>query len=216
MLKDNFPLGPVPVAEFKIENLELVKVAENLGKYFKRMPTHVRVSADRSWRSLLGRLEVLPRIQHTFPKMNLSDLPKTLDNPVVFEIPDEFNFVEDKSDNFKEIVGQVYPEGLFNHHIKKDMDVAVRSEDKSSIPWLGRVVEILSDCKFLIHWYGRSGRSLKFRALLKENCLPSTTVIENNMVMMWDISTSKTENSFFLTPGMLNNIMDEYASYDLS
>ena len=49
LLKDNFPVGPVPVADFRIENLHLSKVAENLTKYFKRMPTHVRVIVDHSW-----------------------------------------------------------------------------------------------------------------------------------------------------------------------
>ena len=198
-----------------MDRLNLPKVEENLRKYFRRMPTDVRVRVSASWKALLERLESLPDKIGSLPSMMLTDLPKCNDHPVDLAIPEEFNFVNDETDARPEIVGHVYAEKLFDSHISKGQDVAIRTDEIFKRPWVGRILEVKSDRTFLIQWYERNGRSLKFRALMNDDQVtPYTSILENDHVMMWDISATKGDNSFFLTPHMLKKIMAEYSSYD--
>ena len=118
LLKPEYPLGPIPVADFKIEKLQLGKVADNLCKYFSRIPADHRGATEESWRTLLSRLEALPTLQGTFPEISLAQLPKCEEHPVVAEIPDHFQFVEDEVDKRQDIIGNIHPRGLFDGLIK--------------------------------------------------------------------------------------------------
>ena len=117
----------------------LSKIMEGLQKYFKRMPTAVRVKVDGSWSCLKDRLER---------------------------------------------------------------------------PWVGRITEVLERRKFIIRWYQRHGRSLRFHAMFNDDKTPYQSLLENQSVMMWDISVERTQNSFHLTPYKLSKILKEYKKYD--
>ena len=211
LVQPNTPYDPVGSAEFRVDTLLLPKIAENLIKYFRRMPTPIRVMVENSWGRLQDRLESLPRIQDNLPKMKLLDLPKLPVEPEP-KLPDEFTFVEDEV--LPEIVGDIFEEGLFDSNICVDLEVAIYTECTDERPWLGRVKEVLDDSKFVIQWYQRQGKSLKFHAMLNADKSPYVSQLENSNVMMWSFSVEKTPNSFHLTPYRFSQILREYKKYD--
>ena len=212
IVQPNTPYNPVGSAEFRVEGLLLPKIVENLQKYFKRMPTHIRVRVDDSWRRLKDSLERLPRMQENLPRMRLQELPKIPAKPAP-KLPDEFSFVEDDVE-LPEIVGDVFEEGLFDSNICEDLDVVVYTEVKEGRPWLGRIKEVLEEKQFIIQWYQRQGRSTKFHAMFNSNKTPYLSKLENSNVMMWQISIEKDKDSFYVTPYRLSQIIKEYKKYD--
>ena len=121
LIQQNIPFDePVRSSGFRVEDLNLPKVLWDLQKYFKRMPTHLRVSISSSWNKLKETLEGLPRMQNNLPPMKLSDLPKMQLNlaPV---LSDEFDFVDDDPNDLPVIKGNVCEEGLFNSNIREIM-----------------------------------------------------------------------------------------------
>ena len=213
LVQPGVPYDPVGSADFRVEELELPKIVGDLQKYFRRMPTHIRVMVNDSWSRVVERLERLPRMRENLPKMKLHDLPKI---PATSQaiLPDEFSFVED-DENLPEIVGDVFEEGLFDSNIREGLDVVVYSTIKEDRPWVGRVKTILEDSKFVIHWYQRQGKSNKFHAMFNGDKTPYVTELENANVMMWEISVQKDEKSFHVTPYRLSQFKKEYTKYDL-
>ena len=213
LVKPNTPYDPVPSADFRVEELMLPKIMENLQKYFRRMPTHVRVQVGNSWERVKTKLESLPRKQKNLPKMKLLDLPKAGTEPQP-ELPDEYSYLEDDVNELPEIIGDVFEENLFDANIRKDLDVVVYSDCEADRPWVGRITEVLEGRRFNINWYQRQGKSLKFHAMLNSDKTAYVSELENRNVMMWDISVQQTKNSFFLTPYKLNKILKDYKMYD--
>lgn len=212
ILQPDVPFDPVGSADFRVEELLLPKIVENLQKYFRRMPTHTRVTVGDSWNRLREMLENLPRMQENLPRLRLHDLPKI---PLEQEpkLPDEFSFVED-DDELPEIIGDVFEEGLFDSNIREDIDVVIYTEVRDGRPWLGRIKQVLEDRKFTIQWFQRQGKSTKYHAMFNTDKTPYVTQLENQNVMMWEISVEKTLNSFHITPYRLTTIMKEYKKYD--
>ena len=209
ILKPNTPFEPVGSADFRVEQLMLPKVMEGLLKYFRRMPTQVRVGVDKSWSRLKDRLESLERRKMNLPKMRLKNLPTFLpmeDDP---HLPDEFSFVDEAALVLPELIGDVFEEDLFDSNVCKNLDVVVYTDDVVGRPWVGRVLDILEERRFVCHWYQRHGRSLTFA-----DKSPYVSQLENRVVMMWDISQDKTSSSFNVTPYKLGKILDEYKKYD--
>ena len=204
---------PVGCAEFRIEELNIDKVMLDLTKYIKRMPTHLRVSVSNSWAKLRDTLEALPRRQKNFPPMKIIDLPRVVIQESV-RLPEEFEFVEEGYENLPEICGKVCEERLFDQSIREGLDVVVYTNNRSGRPWLGRVLNCYDDRTFLIQWFERQGRCLKFRAMFESSKQPYTSRLSNDVVMFWDITVQKSDNSFNLTPYWLTKIMKEYEKYD--
>ena len=50
--------------------------------------------------------------------------------------------------------------------------------------------------------------------MFNDDKTPYQSVLENQSVMMWDISVERTQNSFHLTPYKLSTILKEYKKYD--
>ena len=213
LVKANTPFDPVGSADFRVQELMLPKIMEGLQKYFKRMPTAVRVKVDGSWSRLKDRLESLPRRKVNLPKMRLNDLPKHLVEADP-KLPDEFIYVEEADQDLPEIVGDIFEENLFDSNIHQDLDIVVYTECTEGRPWVGRITEVLERRKFIIRWYQRHGRSLRFHAMFNDDKTPYQSVLENQSVMMWDISVERTQNSFHLTPYKLSTILKEYKKYD--
>ena len=160
-------------------------------------------------------LESLPTRQQNLPKMRLGSLPRQKPSGEP-HLPEEYNFVEEEE--VPPLLGETYPEevinGVFDNHIIVGMDVVVRTKSKEKRPWVGRVLEILPDQMFKIHWFGRRGRGNKFYALNNADGSAYTSILETSVVMMWEVCESKQENSFILSPVWLKRIAEEYAKYD--
>ena len=212
IVEPNVPYDPIGSAQFRIEELFLPKIVENLQRYFRRMPTHVRVRVDDSWSRLREKLEGLPRMQENLPKMRLHNLPKQVVQPDP-HLPDEYSFVVE-SEELPEIVGDVFEEGLFDSNICMDQDVLVYTECQEGRPWIGRVKEILEDRNFKIQWYQRQGKSSRFLAMFNPDKTPYLSRLETSNVMMWDMTVQKTKDSFYVTPYRLTQINKEYVKYD--
>ena len=206
---------PVPVADFRVDKLELPKVYRDLLKYFKRMPTHTRAKVSMEWDSLLDKLESLPAKQNNLPKMRLETLPK-LSTSVEAVLPDEYEFVEENE--IPPLMGDIFhvdaEESCFDANVVIGMDVIVYTKSKEKRPWCGRVLELIPLNQFRIQWYGRRGKANKFYALTNKDGTAYTTVLETSVVMFWEICEGKMENSFILSHLWMKRILEEYAKYD--
>ena len=207
---------PVGVADFRIDKLELPKVYRDLLKYFKRMPTQVRVQVSSSWDKLRDQLESLPGKQNNLPKMRLETLPKMNNSDP--QLPDEYEFVEENE--VAPLIGDIFHEeaidGVFESNIIVGMDVVVYTKTLSKRPWVGRVLEILSKKRFRIQWFGRKGRGNKFYAQTNADGSPYSTVLDTSMVMYWEICEAKQDTSFILSHVWMKKIAEEYCKYDQS
>ena len=81
---------------------------------------------------------------------------------------------------------------------------------------MGRVEEVFSDETFSIQWFDRLGKSNRFRAMKKADKTPYFSKLDNSVVMFWDISVQRTDDSFYLSPYWLNKVSKEYEKYDQS
>ena len=196
-----------------MEDLSLDKIVANLEKYFRRMPYHTRVAVTNSWMKVKEGLEKLPRMKDNLPKLKLTDLPKLSDIPDEV-LPDEYSFIDDCNEVGPEIEGDFYQEGLFDSNIREGLDVVIYTRSPQERPWVGRVLNILLDKKFSIHWFERHGKSGKFHAMENPDGTPYASELENSSVMMWDIATQSMDKSFHVTPYRLGQIVKEYKKYD--
>ena len=214
IIKENITYDPVPCCEFRIENLYLDKVLHDLQRYFSRMPTHVRVNVSQSWYRLKESLESLPRKMKNLPTMKILSLPKAVSDPAP-SLPDEYSFVMDEMNDLPPpLVGHVCEIGLFDDNVKVGSDVVVYTKTLAGRPWTGRITEILPQKRFMINWYERVGKSLKFRSMFRSKNELYTTEIENSSVMFWDMSSHKTDRRFHLSSSWLERITEEYIMYD--
>ena len=214
LIKQNINFEPIGSADFRIENLNIPKIMCDLLKYFQRMPTHIRVSVSDSWLKLREVLEGLPKKQKNFPTMKITELPRITRNAAAVELPDEYVFVNNDRENLPEISGKVCELGLFASVVKQGLDVVVYTKSLVGRPWVGRVEEVFSDETFSIQWFDRLGKSNRFRAMKKADKTPYISKLDNSVVMFWDISVQRTDDSFYLSPYWLNKVTKEYEIYD--
>ena len=96
------------------------------------------------------------------------------------------------------------------------MDVALYTRQKSTRPWLGRVLSLLAGGKdFVVHWYKKRSRSTVYQASFNSNGTPFTSTMSTDTVMLWNFSDNKTENSFEVSSEWLEKIMKHYYDHDL-
>jgi hypothetical protein len=215
LVKENVIFEPVVAAEFRIDSLSLPHVFRDLLKYFQRMPLNIRIKVSSSWDALRSTLENLPAKRTNIIKMKIGELPKQDHNsePV---LPDHFEHVIEKE--IPELKGDVFPESLdegdFDKEVIEGLDVVCYTKTKTSRPWLGKVIEILSERKFVIQWYSRKrGNQNNFYAM-EEGGKPYTSVQENECVILWGFSEEKSKNCYFVSNYWLLKIKNEYAIYD--
>jgi hypothetical protein len=127
------------------------------------------------------------------------------------------NVLEDLDKDVPELVGEVFPAELlernFSSSILHGMDVVVYTKSKNR-PWVGRVVEILPESRFSLHWFSRRSRSKTFYAMFSTDGSKFVSEEECDSVMLWEMTTDKTETSFVLDDYWLKKIQDEYAAHD--
>ena len=146
--------------------------------------------------------------------MKVKDLPTQFQE--VLHVPE---FLVDNDVEDTELTGDIYPEEILEGDLDTElscgMDICVYTVEKSGRPWVGRVVELLGDQRFLIHWFTRKTcRGKKFEALLRADGSRSVSEMEYGCVMFWQISENRTESSFTLSNFWLEEIAKEYRVLD--
>ena len=179
-----------------------------------KLPLPERMTIQTSWDRLRDKVESLPRRCQGFPKLRLQDLPKQVHE--VLQVPEH---LMEEDDAGKELTGEKYPEtiddGDLDTEISVDMDVCVYTDDKRGRPWVGRVVQLLEEKRFLIHWYTRKTcRSKVFSALFDKDGRRSISEQENETVMYWQMSENRTKSSFNLSNFWLETVDRQYRDLD--
>ena len=102
---------------------------------------------------------------------------------------------------------------MINHLLISGLDVAVYTRERESRPWLGRVVNVVDESQFTVHWYEKSGSKGLYNAISNNNA-PFLSVIDNASVILWAFSTRVSEFSFKVTSVMKEQIMSSYNYHD--
>ena len=212
LLREGVEFEPIGAAEFRVEDVKFDAILRGINTFLSKRPVAERRPVLASWDRLRDHLESLPRRADTFPKMKLLDFPQQVREGV--SVPEYLEVVEDES----ELTGDLHPEEVEDGDLDRDiatgMDVCVYTADKRWRPWVGRVVELLGNRKFLIHWYSRKGRSRKFEAMSNANGERCVSEMDYECVMAWQMSENRTPTSFILSSFWLNYMAMEYAKYD--
>ena len=215
LLKTGHPYDPVGVSDFRIERLNFDKIMRGLNVYMNGLQLEEKMRIQGSWDNLRKTLEDLPKLIGTFPKMDLKIFPRVSNEVPV--VPDQLNF----SDDLPEVRGELYPEEVVEGHLEDEvsvgMDVCIYTKDKKSRPWMGRIVQVLDNKRFLLQWYGRkSSRSTVFNALKNVDGSPYLTELDNDTVMFWMISEpqSRKPSSFSVSNYWMETIRVEYQEMD--
>ena len=219
LLADVINYSDVDVADFRIEKIQFPKVFRSLDAFLKTISPRESMRLKSSWEVLRRKIETLPEQKSSIQKMRITDFPEQSENSIPLSaIPDHIEDVLATKE--REISGQIYPEelkeGNFNESIAIGLDVVVYTTSKHKRPWTGRVLEILKDNSFRIQWYTRKNRSTTFFAMEDECGAPEISVLNNEVVMFWDISCveTRTVKSFELSKYWLEKIRKEYSSLD--
>ena len=216
LLKEGHQCGPIGIADFRVERLNFDQIMRGLHIFLSGLPLDRTMKIQTSWDALRKKLCDLPSKVDSFPSMKLTNLPKfEEDTPVVPEALVQTN-------DIPEIRGELYPENpVLNMQLEDEvqvgMDICVYTKEEKSRPWLGRVVKLLGEKKFIIHWYTRkTSKSTLFKALNNSDGSPSLTELDNDTVMFWMVSEpqSRKENSFSVSSYWLQTIMLEYKEMD--
>ena len=212
-IEENYLVG---VNEFRIEFLNLDVVRSSLNKYFKFLSPADKVLCENKWEKMLNKLDKLPQIRNNLPTMRLYDLPKQTEFPSFSaEALNITDIIQD--DEVPELEGEVFPENLLESDFKESivvgMDVVLYTHSKNR-PWVGRVKSIQDDGKFLLQWYGKRSRGRTYYAMFNTDGSPFVSVQDCDAVIMWEMSTDKTENSFTISDYWMKRIQEEYDAHD--
>ena len=178
LLKDEIDFTPVPVAEFRPDDLNLDKVLADLRKiYFPLMPIKDQKRVSESWEKLCNTLEQMHR-KH-LPPMQIMEILKQLPTAIP-GLPQALQQFQDKEDNPPALVGELRPpaveESSFDKEMKIGLDVVIWTLSKKDRPWVGRVSKIVSPNEFEIHWFQRKNRSNVFWALKNKDGTPFISI----------------------------------------
>jgi hypothetical protein len=215
LLKPNHGYGPVGPADFRVEKIKFDSIQKGINIFLAKLPLEQRMSITTSWDALRSTLEGLPKRSENLPKMILTDFP--LQTEVIVSAPSHLV----TEDDTPQLTGDLYPEEIVNGSLEDeaavDMDVCIYTEDKRWRPWLGRIVKLLENKRFVLQWYCRkSVRSSIFYAMNKPDGSPYLNELSNDSVMFWMMSEpqSRKSNSFSLSPYSLQTIQREYEEID--
>ena len=214
LIEDNIDFEPVGPSEFRIEKIKFEEIMRGLNKFLSKLPLDRRMTIQTSWDGLRRQLEDLPRRSENLEKMKLADFPKQTQVMSV-AVPDHLN----PSDDHLELSGATYPEdvneGVLDEEVSVGMDVVVYTEVLRGRPWVGRIVKLLDNGKFLLQWFTRKTvRSKAFFSLTNPDGSPSLSEVENGSVMFWMMSENRKSDSFTLSPYWLQTIQLEYDALD--
>ena len=214
IIKDIVDFDPVGCAEYRIEKINFDEIMKGLHLFMSKLPPQEQMIISTSWDRLRNNLETFPRRCEGFPKMKIEDFPKLLQE--VLQVPE---YLAEGEESGKELTGDKYPEEIveedLDDEISAGMDVCVYTNAVRGRPWVGRVLQLLEDQKFLIHWFTRKTvRSTTFTALMNADGTRSISEQEHGTVMFWQMSENRTQTSFSLSNFWLKTIEKEYEVLD--
>ena len=135
---------------------------------------------------------------------------------VVVRVPEH---LETSDEPGKELTGDLYDElveeGDLDNDISIGMDIVVYTSTEKGRPWTGRVLSLLDNKKFLIHWFSR--KTIRSNIFYAQTNADGSNIIseqENGVVMFWEMSTNRTPTSFKLSNYWLEIIKNEYERLD--
>ena len=219
LLKEGVEFSPVGPTVFRIEKLELERVFRSLTGYLPSLPLEERMRVSSSWHALRKTLESLPKQRDNLMKMDIRELPRQSADAIP-ALPEHFARVVQETE-VPQLRGQIIPEevteGDFDTEIVEGSDVVVYTKSKTNRPWLGRILRILPEGKFIMHWYQRRSRGNTFYAMVKPDGSPVLSEQTNEVVMGWHISEDGTrkENSFQLSYYTMEKINQDYLDHDV-
>ena len=218
LLKDRVEFNPIGAAELRVEKLNLDQIFQGLyTRYFPQLTEQDKRKAVSSWEKLRVDLENLPKKKNNFPMMKLLQLPKQVRNSSHPVLP---TFLEPfQSNEIRILAGTRHVEepatSVFETDIQVKMDVALYTKQKSTRPWLGRVLSVMPGSKdFIVQWYRKKPRSGVYAASFNPNGTPFTSTMSSDSVMLWNFSDMRTDDSFELSTEWLNKIMKTYDDHD--
>ena len=217
LLREDATLEPIDVAALRIDKLNLPKVFQDLQRYFATLPLQERMTVQSSWERLRTRIESLPLQAVSHLKMDLSKLPVlSAESPVM--IPDHLAHLNEE-EVYEDLEGDTFPEDLneadFTEDLKEGLDVLIYSDVKSSRPWLGRIIIVISPDNFTIQWYVREkGNHNMFRAATNRDGTPYTSELDSASVILWNFSTRVSDSSFSVSKFFLSQFKIEYLKHD--
>ena len=214
VIRDNIEFDAVGAAEYRIESIKFDEILRGLQVYLAKVPQKEKLSISKSWDKLRDSIESLPNRSKNFPKMKLDELPQ---QPAeVLQVPD---YLLEEEDDGMELTGQKYPEkvdeGDLDSDLEVGMDIAIYTEEQRGRPWVGRVLSMSDEKRFIVHWFTRKTiRSTLFQALTNSDGSPNVSELENGCIMFWQMSENRTKTSFTLNSFWLENIEIEYQKLD--
>ena len=217
LLNEETTLKPIEVAPFRVDKLNLLKVFQDLQRFYATLPLEERMIVQRSWENLKKKLENLPTQTDRLPKMDVANLP--VQCPVSQAvIPDHLAHIIGE-DPIKDLEGDVFPDELdeadFNQDISEGLDVLIYSNIKQGRPWVGRITKVTGNSKFCIQWYAkRKGDQNTFFATRNGDGTPYTSELESASVILWNFSTRVGDDSFSVSKFFLNQFKVEYSRHD--
>ena len=214
LIEENINFEAIGPSEFRIQKIKFDEIMRGLNTFLSTLPLDRRMTIQTSWDGLRNQLEDLPRRSDNLDKMRLTEFPKQA-QIIAVAIPDNLN----QSDEHLELTGATYPEdineGVLDEEVAVGMDVVVYTDERHGRPWVGRIVKLLDNGKFILQWYTRKTvRSKTFFALTNTDGSPSLSEIENGTVMFWMMSENRRLESFTLSPYWLQTIQLEYDVLD--
>lgn len=207
LLKQGCHICPVPAADFRIETLNLDLIGADYMKYVNSIKKEqVRSNCLKSWERLRNRLEKMPRKKNNLPKMKMEEFLKQTRS-----VLDVYEFAEEEEE--REVRGvEMYPEKL--GVLKKGDNVVIYTSDYVGRPWIGRVISLSGDRKFVIHWFEKKSAKVKYEAQFRSDGTPCVDTLDRESIMFIGIASFSSESIIKLTPKLLDKILVEYDRLD--
>ena len=185
ILNDDASICDIDIAELRINKLQLDKVFSHLHRFVETLPLNEKLRVGSFWERLRSRLERSEQNIFTFPKLNLSTLPKQRESTVL------------------ELQGEIFPETLneadFNDEFRSGLVVCIYSDVKKGRSWCGRILRVDEGRKFLLQWYSKKkGSSNTFVASFNSDGSPYTSLLDTETVMLWNFSSDIDNTSFHI------------------
>ena len=214
LVKDTFHLQePVPVADLRLEKLELDKLLRNLEPFFKTIPLPEQMGVRSKWEQLKKSLEALPAQSNTFEKMEISTLPKNTPRPESGNLDD--------TQNQEEIRGRYHHEyvddGDLQEELQDGTDVCIYTASKRSRPWVGRVLKTYpEEGEFEVQWYekDKSSKHGRYIAMTYPNDAPYVSRMPYSTVMVWSFTEQRGEFEFVISSYWQQYLKSEYEKLD--
>ena len=205
---------PVGAAEFRVEDIRFEDIFKVIQKKTFNLPLDEKMRIISSWENLKKKLQSLPGKMDNLKKMKLEELPKQS----VINLAPTPDYLRDAALSVENTLsGDVYDEEPLEGDLSEvgvGSDVCVYTENQKGRPWVGRVVELLANKQFIIHWFCRVGRSMVFEAMREPDGSPALSTIELDSIMFWEMSVKRSEDKFSLPSYWLETIKMEYAKLD--